>query len=1767
MKRSRKFLAIILVIVMLLGIMPFSASAEMQPGLIGLSRRAAAEGIVMLQNDNNVLPLDSSRTVSVFGRVQYNYFYCGYGSGGDVKYPYSTNLLEGMRRNPGITVNETLAKIYESWCKKNVPNDGSWGNWPTCYAEMSLTDEQVSDAADVSDTAVVVIGRSAGEDRESTLTKGSYYLTDLETDMLDKVTAAFDKIVVVLAVGNIIDMGWVDRYPQIDSILYAWQGGMESGPAVADILSGDESPSGKLAATIAYEYTDYPSSESFGTWDYANYVEDIFVGYRYFETFAQDRVRYGFGYGLSYTDFEINTTNVTENDDEITIDVTVTNTGDYKGKEVVQVYYGAPQGELGKASKSLIAYAKTNLLQPGDSEDIRLSFKIDDMSSYDDAGKTGYKSAWLMEAGDYPIYVGNSVRDSREVYKYTESDLRVTEQLSEAGAVYPAENAFARWTASEVDGQIVLDKETDMTPTRTIDLKEKILSNLPEEYEIDGVDRGYKLVDVYEDNCTMEEFIKQMTVEDLANLTRGAGGMGDSAGISGNASVYGGVTTRLRDTLGIPAMSTTDGPSGIRMTASATLLPIGTTLACTWNDRLIEDLYAGVGAEMVLNGSDCLLAPGMNLQRDPLCGRNFEYFSEDPVLTGQMGSNVVRGVQSQGVSATPKHYACNNQETNRNYNDSRLSERALREIYLKGFEICVKTAKPQNIMTSYNKINSVWGHYNYELDTVILREQWGYKGCVMTDWWMSSDTDPDFGLQDNAYRVRAQIDVLMPGEGYRNGDPVAAYEADILTLGEIQRSAINVLNFALKSAKFRQDNSLPLYDYEPGEPAFEVVQDVQGKPEINAIYLDGVLVEGFTPLTTEYIFYKKDFTSFPVVTADADADVEIIQATSDSACATVYARTADGGQTVYRIYWTNQAGMTPTVPNPVYARLTNIYVNGEPMLDFYQDLYSYTVWVEDSDDVEITADTPDGVEYSVTRDGDVFTIRAESEHQAMEYILILDYYVPVPEERLPKSDDFGGTELKDFWTVDNQTEMFSKEDGSVRIITEGGDWYQTATDQKNTVWQYAYGDWTSVTKVDYNTRPDRNYQQMGVVVFDDNDNWVQWRMEYNTWGSNLQISMNTQVNGSNKSIGTTTTGLAELPETDGTFYLKVVKRSDTYTVSYSPDGDNWYAPSDNSAAISLSEPKFGIFAISGNSGNDDNPRITVDFDYVDFTDVSQPGQNPPAPVPVVDIAAAGTSKVKLAADKFYMSPGLQTERTGDEDGGENVGYTSAGKFMLVNINVEKAGYYNLASRYAAAAAVDSLEQISYSVHVDGARIATFNVRGTGGWQNWSTTEPAVVYLEEGLHKLMFHCDTGSFNINWLQFERVADVADKSALTELYSSARGEDSSKYTEASWEAVENALAEAKATLDDESATQDAVDAVYAKLQDAIDGLVEKISELEKEATPNASIDYVSEQLTGLAAGTYTINGEAVNVTGTTCDIQEKWMGTTLNIVRKGNNTTTVDSDPQKLSVPAHPAAPKISGVNETYGGRHDGKITGVTTDMEYSSGGSSWTSCTGTEITGLASGMYLVRYKAVAGSSFASADTAWIIRSDSDTKTFKDVKAGDWFYDAVQYVNSKGIMIGTSDDTFEPEFKLNRATVVMVLYRMDGEPDVAYSPEFKDVPDGKWYSEAVIWAAKNKIVEGYGGNMFGPEDNVTREQFATMMYRYAKYKNYDISVPPSFSLSKYSDAGKVSDWAKDAMSWCVYNELITGVTDTALEPANTATRAQCATIFQRYTENIAG
>lgn len=764
------------------------------PGMPELLRRAAADGAVMLEN-NGILPLEGGTRVALFGITGYESHYVGYGSGGDVNRPYAVSFADGIKNCDRLTLDPTIESIYREWNKKNPINNGFWGHWPFYFPEMPLDNTTVENARNKNEVAVAVIGRAAGESRDCKLQKGSYYLADDEIAMLDALAEEFDDIVILLNIGGIFDMSWIEKYKKvIGAILIVWQGGMEGGNAAADLLCGKAYPSGRLTDTIAKRYENYPSSANFGGKDFNEYKEDIYISYRYFETFAKSKVLYPFGYGLGYTEFEISANTVEKSNDKFIFNVSVKNIGNTIGREVVQLYLSKPCGKLGNPEKILVAFVKTAELKSGESETIELIVETNQLASYDES-----KSAYIIESGKYEFFLGKSIRENEAVFTFEQTEDEIDCQCVQASA--PIENLEVM-SAYEYNGKRIIKNRK--ARTKEYDLGKRILENLPEEIPQTG-DKGFKLADVKSGKITMEQFVAQLSNNELEAISRGDYVMNSPLGAKGNAGAFGGVLQSLRSK-GIKPVITTDGPSGIRLSACCSLLPIGTLLACSFDPQLVEKVYSAVADEMFAKGSDVLLAPGMNIHRNPLCGRNFEYYSEDPYLTGKIAAAAVKGIQSHGASACPKHFACNNQEFRRNMNDSRLSERALREIYLKGFEICVREARPKNIMTSYNRINSVYGHYNYELCTAILRNEWGYKGNVITDWWMKNEKSPEFPLiRNQAYRVRAQVDVLMPGGGRiprrkPDGTLLESLGKDGgITLGELQRTACNVLRAVIDS--------------------------------------------------------------------------------------------------------------------------------------------------------------------------------------------------------------------------------------------------------------------------------------------------------------------------------------------------------------------------------------------------------------------------------------------------------------------------------------------------------------------------------------------------------------------------------------------------------------------------------------------------------------------------------------------------------------------------------------------------------------------------------------------------------------------------------------------------------------------------------------------------------------------------------------------------------------------------------------------------------
>ncbi|MBR2413917.1 MAG: glycoside hydrolase family 3 C-terminal domain-containing protein [Clostridia bacterium] len=761
---------------------------------IALSKAAATEGIVLLKNENNTLPLGKGEKIALFGKATIEYIKGGGGSG-DVHCPYIRNIYDGFAAKEDedkVYIYKPLVEFYKDYVRRESVNvltqeqiDARWdivNNMEFCqkrddmtydtFAAMHVTEAEVPDelivsAAESADTAIITLSRFSAEGVDRRPQGGDYYLSDLEKNLIDRCCELFKKVIIVINSGATIDCEYFAENSKIGAVLFAWQGGMEGGSALADVLCGDVNPSGKLADTIAKSYDVYPTKEDFREcFDHVDYSDDIYVGYRYFETIpgAKEQVRYPFGYGLSYTTFALSDLLVFAHNGKINTVVNVKNTGKVAGKEVVQVYYSAPQGLLGKPAKQLAAFGKTKLLAPGESETLMMRFDIADMASFDDLGRLK-KSAYVLEKGDYTFHVGTSVRNTTQSdYVYTVNENTVTKQCNDwcrpfkLGKRMLADGSFEALPMGEENYRYGEIKSSGAVA--------------PQEKQI---------FDKVGETVTMDEFVAQLTIDELCYLVGGQAPTGVA-----NTGCFGGL-----ERLQIPAVPTADGPAGLRLEIKTgiptTAWPCATLLACTWNTELIEQVGAGGGSELRENNIGVWLAPALNIHRDPLCGRNFEYYSEDPLLAGKCAAASVRGIQSQKAAVSIKHFACNNKEANRFASDSRLSERALREIYLRAFEICVKEADPWTLMSSYNLINGLHTSESYELLTGILRDEWGFKGMVVTDWGVKNRP---------VVEVKAGNDMKMHC-GYPD-ELKAAYEEGTLSRAELELCVKRILDMFTK---------------------------------------------------------------------------------------------------------------------------------------------------------------------------------------------------------------------------------------------------------------------------------------------------------------------------------------------------------------------------------------------------------------------------------------------------------------------------------------------------------------------------------------------------------------------------------------------------------------------------------------------------------------------------------------------------------------------------------------------------------------------------------------------------------------------------------------------------------------------------------------------------------------------------------------------------------------------------------------------------------
>ena len=702
------------------------------PEHIAIALEAAEEGQVLLKNEGGLLPFAAGQRLAVFGKAQVDYVKGGGGSG-DVGTPYARSILEGLEMEASeeqVFLFDPLSRFYRA----DVAEQRAKGAEPGRTKEPAIPEALLKEARLFTDTAVITICRFSGEgyDRTGEADDGDFYLSLEEQKMVQDVRACFPKICVVLNTGGMMDTAWFRRDPGIQAALLAWQGGMEGGLASARILTGKVCPSGHLTDTFAENFQAYPSSAHFNdSQAYVEYEEDIFVGYRYFETVpgASEKVCYPFGFGLSYTTFDLACGPLTETNGRFVLQLTVKNTGTCSGKDVVQVYVAPPTGKLQRPARILTAFAKTRELQPGAQESLTLTFEQRDFAAYDDEGLI-CRNAWVLEHGEYTVYAGEHVRCADVAGTWTLDEDCVLEVLASRCA---PKNLRRRMQADGSMQELKYSEEAVLPQDRTeglpFDGQQPKDCTWIGEKAVWSRELSPSIREVAEGRISLDTLLDAMSLEQQIHLLGGQPNRGCA-----NTYGFGNLPQ-----FAVPNVMTCDGPAGVRLKpecgVQTTAFPCATLLACSWNESLLWRVGRAAAEEVRENNFGVWLAPAMNIHRSPLCGRNFEYYSEDPLVSGRCAASMVRGIQSMGVAATIKHFACNNKETNRRQSDSRVSERALREIYLRGFEICVKEAQPWALMTSYNIINGERASCNRDLLEHILRGEWGYEGVVTTDWY------------------------------------------------------------------------------------------------------------------------------------------------------------------------------------------------------------------------------------------------------------------------------------------------------------------------------------------------------------------------------------------------------------------------------------------------------------------------------------------------------------------------------------------------------------------------------------------------------------------------------------------------------------------------------------------------------------------------------------------------------------------------------------------------------------------------------------------------------------------------------------------------------------------------------------------------------------------------------------------------------------------------------------------------------------------------
>lgn len=773
------------------------------------ARSAASNGMVLLKNENKALPVSMDKEIALFGISSYRCFRLGWGSGDMMAQTISQ--INVALKEAGYKLNgyvEAVCQQYVDALPDQRLMNRSWDEWTWRQDEIPVSDELIKASSQKSDIAVITLGRSSGEAFDLKDEEGYFRLHSTEVELVKKVSGCFKQTVLLLNTCGPLDLRAIDGC-SIDAILNVSLGGEMFGYAVADVVSGKVTPNGKLSTTWAYKYEDYPTKEGITTKE-VPYNEGIYVGYRYFDTFGVEP-RYPFGYGLSYTEFSREILDISVDDQIVDITVKVTNTGDYDGREVVQCYLSSPEVKLEKAYQELCTYAKTDVLKPNESCELLLSFDMTEMAAYDEE-----RASFILEAGKYFVRIGSSSRNTSiacaiNLAKEVVCDI-VTNRLVPQKELELLSNKGA--TPYSYAGE-----ETEKANARVFEFDcdsveatvHNIIENNPPKLLTAKDNSHYTLEDVANGRATTEDVVAQFSNEELADILNGVIYEGSNA----NANV-GSMAIKVRGAAGemwssekyaIPVNACADGPAGVRLAIFTTPIetdtelsravvayPSGTCLANSWDLEAARRFGECVCADLELSDIEGWLAPGINIHRNPLNGRNFEYLSEDPIISGKIGAYITIGVQYNenaeptGRYTTVKHFACNNIEYERGVSNSQASERALREIYLKGFKIAVEEGHPHAIMTAYNKINGTFASTNYDLLMGILRGEWDYEGIVMTDW------NP---CANPCEHVHACNDLIMPGRFRKN--IIDGLESGDVKKEEAQLCATRLLNHILKT--------------------------------------------------------------------------------------------------------------------------------------------------------------------------------------------------------------------------------------------------------------------------------------------------------------------------------------------------------------------------------------------------------------------------------------------------------------------------------------------------------------------------------------------------------------------------------------------------------------------------------------------------------------------------------------------------------------------------------------------------------------------------------------------------------------------------------------------------------------------------------------------------------------------------------------------------------------------------------------------------------